>query len=326
MKQILFTASFFFFAFSAVYSESFRVSNMHTYVFDTEVFQPVTLSLGYNDAASFAVKSDFLFLEGIELEIKQNKTGMNFPHSVAYSIYTEITPYPTKNKIDYSGQKLITALLPNRFSHIIRIPVKSNYSFKATPHGELLAYEKSLGFAPFLLRFNPVMKGLPEEFEKTVFTVTVRPLLVAEGGLQIKLRYPDAEPKPVSVQLNNDYITHFNRLQLIQPGTYLINVASDNYRNEVRSCIVERGKITQLDIHLKSIVPLLHIQVPENVKIVLDNQELELSKEAIPIQPGSHTVVFKIGSYELTRQINVEAGKTYNLTMSMDVLFHEAEE
>ena len=94
----------------------------------------------------------------------------------------------------------------------------------------------------------------------------------------------------------------------------------------MRSCIVERGKITQLEVQLKSITPLLHIQGPENVTVFLDNQEIAPSKEPLPVAVGVHTVVFKMGSYELTRQVTVEEGKTYELTMTMDVLLQEIED
>jgi len=296
---------------------------MHTYTVNTEVFDPISLTIGYNDAVSFSVKGDFLFLEGIELEIKQNKTSMNYPNSVAYTLYTDIKPEPSKKHIDYSAKKISTALLPNRFSHIMRIPVKKDYKFKQVKNGEIFPYDGKAADAPFMLRLNPVMKGLPEDFEQASFTVIARPLLIAEGGLKLHLQFPDKEQKPVTVQLNNEYITQLDTLQLLLPGTYSVNISSDAYRTEMRSCIIERGKITQLEVQLKSITPLLHIQAPENVAVFLDNQEIAPSKEPLPVAVGVHTVVFKMGSYELTRQITVEEGKTYELTMTMDVLLQE---
>lgn len=296
---------------------------MHTRVFATEVFEPVSLTIGYNDAVSFTIKNDFLFLEGIELEIKQDKTSMNYPNSIAYTVYTDIKPEPSKNYVDYSAKKISTALLPNRFSHILRIPLKKDYTFKRIKNSELLPYSSSVAVNPIMLRLNPAMKGLPDDFERASFTVIIRPLLIAEGGLQLKLQFPDKEQKPVTVQLNNEYLTHFEDLQLLLPGTYSVSISSDAYRTEMRSCIIERGKITQLDVSLKSITPLLHIQAPENVAVFLDNQELTLSKGQLPVAVGVHTVVFKMGTYELTRQITVEEGKTYEMTMTMDVLLQE---
>ena len=324
MKQLLcITSYFFFFAVSFFYADSFRISNMHSYVFDRDAFAPVSLTIGYNDAVSFAVKSDFLFLEGIELEIKQDKTSMNYPNSIAYTVYTGIKPEPSKKYVDYSAKKISTALLPNRFSHILRIPLKKDYTFKHIKNSELLPYTGRIGVSPIMLRLNPVMKGLPDDFEQASFTVIIRPLLIAEGGLKLKLQFPEKEQKPVTVQLNNEYLTQFENLQLLLPGTYSVSISSDAYRTEMRSCIVERGKITQLEVQLKSITPLLHIQAPENTAVFLDNQEIVLSKEPLPVTVGMHTVVFKMGSYELTRQITVEEGKTYEMTMTMDVLLQE---
>ena len=324
MKQLIaITSYFFFFAISFFYSDSFRVSKVHTCTFDTEVFAPVSLTIGYNDAVSFAIKSDFLFLEGIELEIKQNKMSMNYPNSIAYTLYSDIKPAPSKHDIDYSAKKITTALLPNRFSHIIRLPIKKDYSFKQIKNSELLPYSDRIAENPVMLRLNPVMKGLPDDFEQAAFTVIIRPLLIAEGGLKLKLQFPEKEQKPVTVQLNNEYLTQFEDLQLLSPGTYSVNISSDAYRTEMRSCIVERGKITQLEVQLKSIMPLLHIQAPENTIVFIDNQEIALSKEPMPVAVGVHTVVFKMGTYEITRQITVEEGKTYEMMMTMDVLLQE---
>ena len=324
MKQRLCILSyFFFFTVSFFYPDSFRVSAMNMHIFNTEAFDPVSLTIGYNDAVAFAVKNDILFLEGIELEIKQNKASMRYPNAIAYTVYTDIKPEPSKKHIDYSAKKISTALLPNRFSHIIRIPVKKDYNFKQIKNSELLPYNGNIAVSPFMLRLNPVMKGLPEDFEQATFTIIARPLLIAEGGLQLKLVHPDKEQKPVTVQLNNEYLTQLDTLQLLLPGTYSVSISSDAYRTEMRSCIIERGKITQLEVQLKSITPLLHIQAPENVAVFLDNQEIMLSKEPQPVEMGVHTVVFKMGSYEMTRQITVEEGKTYELTMTMDVLLQE---
>ncbi len=296
---------------------------MHSYVFNTEVFNPVSLQMGYNDAVSFVIKSDFLFLEGIELEIKQDKISMNYPNAIAYTVYTEIKPDPAKKVIDYSAQKIKSTLLPHSFSHIIRIPVKKDYEFTQLKNSELLPYRKGLALTPFMLHFHPIMKGLPDDFEKTTLTVTVRPLLIAEGGLKINLHFPEKDQKPVSVQLNSEYLTRFNDLQLLQPGSYSLNVSSDAYRTETRSCIIERGKITQLDIQLKSVTPLLYIRTPENVTVVFDGRELPVSQEPLPVETGTHIAVFKMGSYELTRQITVEEGKIYELTMMMDAILQE---
>ena len=244
----------------------------------------------------------------------------------AYTIYTEISPEPAKKEIDYTAQKISTSLLPNRFSHIIRIPLKAQYSFTQSNTGDLLPYRNQISITPFMLRLNPVMKGLPDDIERARFTVIARPLLIAKGGLKINLHYPDKEQKPVSVQLNGDYLAQYGELQLRQPGQYSVQINADAYRAETRSCVIERGKITQLDIQLKSITPLLRIQAPENVIVMLDGEEISPANTPIPLASGSHIVVCKLGAYQLTRQIIAEEGKSYLVTFTMDMLIQEITE
>ena len=170
------------------------------------------------------------------------------------------------------------------------------------------------------------MKGLPDDIERARFTVIARPLLIAKGGLKINLHYPDKEQKPVSVQLNGDYLAQYGELQLRQPGQYSVQINADAYRAETRSCVIERGKITQLDIQLKSITPLLRIQAPENVIVMLDGEEISPANTPIPLASGSHIVVCKLGAYQLTRQIIAEEGKSYLVTFTMDMLIQEITE
>ena len=327
MKQLIATTAFLFcLSLSIFYPDSFRVSRVYPCILDSEVFEPITLQIGYNDAVSFTLNSNTLFLEGIELEIKQGNTSLKYPNAIAYTIYTEISPEPAKKEIDYTAQKISTSLLPNRFSHIIRIPLKAQYSFTQSNTGDLLPYRNQISITPFMLRLNPVMKGLPDDIERARFTVIARPLLIAKGGLKINLHYPDKEQKPVSVQLNGDYLAQYGELQLRQPGQYSVQINADAYRAETRSCVIERGKITQLDIQLKSITPLLRIQAPENVIVMLDGEEISPANTPIPLASGSHIVVCKLGAYQLTRQIIAEEGKSYLVTFTMDMLIQEITE
>lgn len=324
MKQLLCITSYiFFFSLVSFYPDSFRVSTLRTCSFEEGTWDPISFTVGYNDAVAFTVKSDCIFLEGMELEIKQNKTSMNYPNALAYTIYTAISPEPAKNRIDYTAKRVAGSVVPHRYSHIVKIPLRNTRNITAAKDGELIPLDRETAKAPFMLRFSPLMKGLPDSFEKEALTLIVRPLLIAEGGLRVNLMFPKSEHKPVTVKLNDDYLTPLNGLHLAMPGTYTVTVSSDAYRTEVRSCIIERGKTTDLEIRLTSITPLLRIRAPENVVVLLDDRALTLSQEPIPIESGVHLVVFKMGSYELTRQISVEEGKTYELTMTMDVLMQE---
>ncbi|MGP1595069.1 MAG: hypothetical protein ACTTH8_07475 [Treponema sp.] len=326
MKQRLFFFVFsFIFSLSAFTAETFRVSRMHTCVLDARYLDPVVVTAGYNDAIACSTQFNSIFLEGIELEIKQPKEALDTPNALAYTVYTGITPDASSEKIDYTGTKLISHILPNRSSFIIRIPFKEKHSLAPVPHSLLLPYEEKNAFETFVLRFHPIMKGLPESFEQAPYKVIIRPLLIAEGGLKLHISYPDNEVKPINIQINRTYIPQSADIQLLAPGSYILNITSNNYRSEMRSCIIERGKITSLEIPLKSLTPKIRILVPQHIGVFVNDKEWEYSDNFIPIPSGVHIVVFKMGSYEITRQIIVEEGKSYDLSITMDVNFDEVQ-
>jgi hypothetical protein len=163
------------------------------------------------------------------------------------------------------------------------------------------------------------MKGLPENIETLVFTVKIKPLLTDEGGFRLNLTYPAAEQKPVSVRIDEVLIDNPAVMHTLAPGSHHLSIVSDDYRNEVRVFTVESGKTTEIAVPMKDTTPRLYIVAPENTIITLDTAPLANLREGKTIEPGDHTLLFKIGDYEVTRQLTAEKGKDYTITMVIDV-------
>ncbi len=326
MKYIIKTTSLFIFLFFTTYSyaEKFRVGNVYMYAIEEGGYPTASFSIGYNDAISLQIQKDLLFLNGIELQIKQDKTALANSNMISYEIYSHISPVPKKKCIDYSGKRLFTNLLPTRITHTIQIPLKKTYTETQKNTSDTVPYDKHIMEYPILFRLHPVMKGIPDSLENAVFTITVKPIVRNEGGLKINLTYPkEEEQKPVNVQIDNHYLNNFSDLQIIAPGTYRITVSSDEYRSEVRSCIIEKGKITTIPITLKSTIPLLDIDVPSKVTVLFDNETITIPNTPIPITTGTHTITVKIGEYEAVRQFTAEKGKSYLFNMNIDTSLTE---
>ena len=99
---------------------------------------------------------------------------------------------------------------------------------------------------------------------------------------------------------------------------------SESYRNEVRTVIINQATSTTLDIELKSISPEISIIAPENTKVFLD--DLELFNLDLPIQvvPGEHQIKFIIGDYELLKKLTIQNGKSYEVSLSIDIDISES--
>lgn len=315
-KYILFYIIFFLLA-KPVSAQKFRVSSTQIITIGSETTESQIAEIGYADVLAVFVEKGHLFLQGIEVEIKQKNINIEFPNSTIYAFYSDPNPVPDKNKKRYTATEILQDILPARQSVSFQIPVTEKHSIKQTVYSSLLNYVIKED-SPIMLRFIPVMKGLPPEVEKGKFTVKIKPVFIDKGGIKFAFEYPD-EPKPISVRLNDSYITDFSSPVIVPSGTHQIEINSNHYKTEIRSYTVEKGKIQNLIISLKSLIPLLTIQAPENINIYLDGKELKNTQFPLKINQGNHIIKFKIGSYEIVRSLKAEEGKSYTVNLMMDV-------
>lgn len=300
-------------------ADQFRVRSMTLVSLDIQQPEAKTVELGYNDAIGIQFPKDTTFLKGLEIEVKIPQEVLAFPSCMAYGLYRQVQPSPTEKKIDYQAEQITLMPLPSRRSFVLQVPLEKGHALKSGPYATVvpMVYDSSKG--PLLFRLLPIMKGLPENIETLTFSVKVRPLLTEEGGFRLRLAYPREPAGPVSVRIDEALLQATDALQILSPGTHHLSVVSDDYRNEVRMFTVESARITDVTVHLKDITPHLLLVAPENALIFVDGAQVENVREAKPIDPGDHSVLFRIGDYELTKQITIEKGKDYTVSMLIDI-------
>ncbi len=347
----VFLAVFLFFVFStSVSAENFRVAKLSVIDIPND-FSPVTVNVGINEGLCLNIPKDKTFIKGYEIEIKIPKIVATYRDSVIYSFYSDISPEPNDTVIDYSGTKVMNDTIPPRLSINLQTFIKSEEQNKSSPYSTLLPFNVSENQKNLTLRFQLAMKGVPESFLTSEFTVTIKPILKDVGLLTVNFLYPhtlafedleDVEvledeitsekvieavkPGDISLYIDDLIITDFSEPILLKTGTHHISVVSDSYRNEVRTVIINQASNTNLDIELKSIAPELIIVAPSNATVFLDDLELASFSEKIPITTGDHTVKFLLGDYELTKTIHVFNGITYEVSLLVDINVTESME
>ena len=111
----------FFICTGRIYGDSFRVRK--TVEVEVPPSGTVVCSAGIYDALAIKLPKDTTFLQGIELEIKIPEVISRYRGSVAYSLYTDVTPVPTKKTIDYTGTQQYLDVIPSKLSMILTIPL-----------------------------------------------------------------------------------------------------------------------------------------------------------------------------------------------------------
>lgn len=317
--RVILVACMLFSAAAAFGIDNFRVGSMIPVSVDSQTPETQTVELGYNDAVGILFPKNTTFIRGVEIEIKSPQDIIPWRNSMAYGIYRQVQPLPAPAAIDYQGEQITLQSLPSKLSFVLQIPLQKQHNLKNSPYSTVLPYVHDTTKGPLIVRLLPVMKGLPENIESLKFTVRVKPILIDEGGMQLKLSWPDENPKPVSVRVDEILLENPENLLVLSPGDHHLSIVSDDYRNEVRVFAVESARVTNVAVRMKDTTPHLVLVAPENALIQVDGKPVETPKESLVIEPGEHTVLFRIGDYEFSRQITVEKGKDYTVTMIIDV-------
>ena len=303
-----------------MWSESFRVNKVNVTQVEQTLGFETSVKMGINDALAVTLPEDRIFIEGLELKMEIPENIAYWIDSVACSVYSEIKPNPSSKQIDYSGTRAFVQTLPGKLSWVLQIPITKDNSLKTNKYITKVDTVIEPKNSTIFVRFQPVMKGIPEETLKSIIPITVKPLLIDKGQLKIELIPPQTQE---NLSLCTIYIDEIpidaTKKIILDTGIHNISVISEDYRNENRTVRIDQAKITDLKIEMKSIEPTLLITAPEGTLILLDEQECtQIGKEFI-ITEGEHKIKFAIGNYEITRTITAIKGKTYSANFSLDL-------
>lgn len=301
--------------------ESFRVRKLHSLKLLEDTQQETSCTIGINDSIAIFLPDDQTFIEGIEVRVQIPQAISAWRDSVACSIYEDIRPTPESGQIDYTGKKLYLTPLPSKLSWIIKIPLREDNTIKDNQYSQKLHFipQTQNGFT--FLRFQPVMKGVPEETLNATLTVSAKPILINKGRLNISLSGLKSDQK-YELYIDDEPVQSLQNI-ILSSGMHNINIQSEDFRNEVRSVYIEQAKTTDLNIKLKSITPSLIIISPGNADVYLDNERCSSLGKEIQISEGEHKIRFVMGSYEIIRTLTVLKGKTYTANLSIDLQITE---
>jgi len=303
--------------------DSFRVHALTSVTIDSQSPEAQTVELGYNDALGILFPKKTMFIRGVEIEIKIPQDIISYQNGMAFGLYRQIQPSPSPANIDYQAEQITMQALPSKMSFVLQIPINRRGTLKSGPYSTVLQYVHDATKGPILFRLLPIMKGLPDNIDNLKFIVKIKPILTDEGGMLLKIAYPDDPAKPVSVRVDENLVASPEEVCMLSPGNHHLSIVSDDYRNEVRVFTVESARITELSVHMQDTTPHLQLVAPENARITVDSKPVENIRDPFVIESGDHTILFKIGDYELSKQIVVEKGKDYTVSMIIDLTVTE---
>lgn len=308
---------------TAVNAESFRVRKTHVIHLENESTEIQAGECNIYDAAAVFLPEDKTFIEGVEIKMVIPESIASWRNSVAATVYDRISPEPKQNQIDYSGTRIFVSTIPGKLSWVLQIPLKKENSIKENNYSTKIDTIPSGQATNLFVKFQPVMKGIPEEVLNSNITVSARPIFSDKGRLKLNFITDENSSNDFSVFIDDNPVNLKNDL-ILKTGVHNLSVISENYRNEMRTFFIDQAKTTNLDIVLRGVEPSLVLEAPEGISIWLDGIDCtEQSGKEFIITEGEHSVKFTIGSYEVVRSINAVKGKTYRASLDVDLSISE---
>ncbi len=278
-----------------------------------------TVAAGINDAIAISIPEDLSFVQGIEVLFKVPQEVSYWQDAVAWSIYSGLKKKPGARTIDYRGDRIAFGTFANSLSLVLKVPLSQEHSIRKDAYSHFVETAPDFKDGILFVRLQLVMKGTSEAIEASMFEVSAKPIYINKGRLCLSVVRPEGmEDKPYTVFIDGEAADIPGEGLFLTPGQHTVSIVSEHYRNEMRTITVEQAKTMSLSIGLRDIAPSVRIAAPGNTELFFDDKPLENDGEAFSVSPGSHTVRFVIGGYELIKTINAVKGRSYTLSVNVD--------
>jgi len=324
-KSKLTLALFLFFSSFNLQAEAFR-----TVVEGTVEVHPGStdnvIPIGINSSVIINLGAEARFLRGVEIEISAPQSWLPYRGSLVMLMYNNINPQTAEKIADMDGSRIAFEPLPSRLRIIYQIPIRRQHGLRTTTSITVPTNVVQPSSFPIMFRLMQASKGMPDEFENMSFNFVARPILSDEGAVRLIPRYPaQLRNRPFTVLIDDTVISNITEQILLREGEHHLVILSEDYRNESRRFVVEKAKVLDLTIELQDPTPIIIFEAPQTAQIFLNNNLIPRSRDQVTVEPGQHEIKFIVGDYTLTRTMNIQRGKTYRVSLAVDLSVQEEE-
>ncbi|MBN1686448.1 MAG: hypothetical protein JW852_07320 [Spirochaetales bacterium] len=238
----------------------------------------------------------------------------------ALYLYKKVSPPPSIERKNYVAEAVEFLLLPPSSRLTLHLPLSTGYMIEESFDVSVIDTVFREDDFPLVLAVMQVMKGIPSEIAESVFDVSVSFVPSSLGGLRLELVFPDTGELPYAVKVDGAAARRTGNEFILQEGLHTLEITSPNYSNETVTFSVEAGAYTDLRVELQARSSRFIAEVPEGTRVFLDGALIETQNaKGMEIEPGDHSVVFKIGDYALSKSFSVLPGTTCTLSLDMEI-------
>ncbi len=288
--------------------------------------KPDRAAVGIGDLVALGLGENSRFLNGVEIRVDIPPQARRYRDLLALFVYKSVAPQPSAASSAYEATPEGFAVLSAATRAFVDIPIVAD-SIEPSADATVLQAPVRVDEFPLLLSVAPLTKALPGSATSIRFTVSATPIFQDRGLLRLTIEAGGKPPSmPFSLSIDDQptpYPLEDGGL-VLSSGIHHLRVDSDSYREEFQTFGIDQGGTTSIDIALVRPVSRLIFEAPRGTEVELDGTGIGL----VPLLPvdvseGEHTIVFRVGNYTLTKNVIVQRGKSYKISLFLDILVEE---
>ena len=309
---------------------SASADNLRGPLIDTLTVEPASegasVVLPIEGIAIIELGGDQRFFDAIDLQLTVPGVVTRYPGAVIATLLGSAYFTSRAGVADVTGVELLFHPLHTSGTTLFLVPVREDAPIDASAAITVLEAVVTSDQFPLAFSLVQLMKGIDDDLLNAEFQLTARPVTRDIGGVSLTLRTESGEPYDMlslrvpgfqlaidvqEVSLQEEY--------LVEPGLRRFSLTSDLYLDQETIVGVERGTLVDLEIPLLPALATVSYTAPRGSRIYVDGQALDLSSGDFTVQPGEHTIVVTIGDYTVTKRFSVDEGRTYSISLMMDI-------
>ncbi len=261
-------------------------------------------------------KSDFL--EGIELAVRVPADLQEYGDSFILIVYGNITPQLSEGMRNYQGIEIGHQILSSRTRQYIELPLNSSNTTSPVSEWSTLSIEDF----PLMITILPMSKGVPAIVDSTPFQLKITPKWKNLGSVEFTSEVESLEG--MELWIDDDMVEYMGQKLLLPVGIHTLTARLGGYEEINQSFAVQQADAGRLELQFQPEAPRVSFAAPDGTSIFYDGEKIVLPLESPLITgKGEHTVVFKLGNYQISRQFTAISGKDYEISLFLDILIGE---
>ncbi|MFP4153740.1 MAG: hypothetical protein ACLFR8_02395 [Alkalispirochaeta sp.] len=284
--------------------------------------ETTSIVLGSGEVAVISVPPERIFTSGIALRVLPTET------LVPPGVFT-LAVYGAVDAPDETGIVTIAGALQDRIplgtERAIPISVPFvGHDEPAVPPGTrvITGIDPDIGAIGF--QIVPATKGMQEELLETRFEIEVEAILRPVGALEIEIIGENdtvAEAREIlELAIDGTPIDPELRTEL-PPGIYRLDATAGDLISHTANVGIERAEITRIVLEAERPKAQVRINVPSVAEVFWNGSRR--SERSLTVDPGTHTVLIRIGDFSISRRIELSPNGDYEVGIDLDILLKQ---